>query len=200
MTTSTACPFCAATAEFRPTSRDVHSWECVRCGRFELTGTAESLIRSKPLRSSGAVSGYIRHQNAQGITPSLTGDDVPSLRERVAPSFKQRAEVYLREAVRAHPKLTDRFLPMGEDLIGVSYSSDRGEAKVVAKYLAGEGLLTDQNAGDGWLISARGRIAADDLAAQRKSSSQALCGSRSRCSLSTSVQSGLPSNPLASRP
>lgn len=173
MSTVTACPICANAAEIRPTSADVISWKCVRCGQFELSGTGESSLRSKPISSSGAVSGWIRQQNLQGITPCLTSDDVPSLRERVAPSFKVRAEAYLREAVRAHPKLTDRLQPMGEDLIGASYSADPGETKVIASYLAGEGLLTDQTSGDGWHVSARGRIAADELAAQRKNSSQA---------------------------
>jgi hypothetical protein len=149
------------------------SWECPRCGQYELTSSAESVIQGGAKTPPGAISGSMRRQNSQGLTPTISTDDLPRLRALVLPPFRERAELYLRTAVKNCPRLNDEFGALSDELIGTSYSADTHEALIIAQYLRDEGLIRELVPGGSWRVLPKGRIASDELAGRRAASSQA---------------------------
>jgi nucleoside 2-deoxyribosyltransferase len=121
----------------------------------------------------GAVSGWVRQQNAMGLTPSINSEKVKDLRMLTKPSFQERAEKFLIAAAQKAPKLDQWFNPGAPDFIGKSYSDDQGELVIILKYLKDEGLLTDTAMQQGERLTAKGYIAADELRARRAASTQA---------------------------
>jgi len=173
MPNTAKCPICANDAEIGGApAADKLTWTCPRCGKFDVTGSAEDGLRSAARDQPGAISGWIRQQNSQGLTPFIGTTDLQRLRAMALPPLKERSELYHQAAVRSCPRLDDEFVPTSEELIGASYSADRAEASIIAKYLVNKGLLL-QRPGGNWRVSPEGRIAADELAARRAASTQA---------------------------
>jgi hypothetical protein len=130
-------------------------------------------MRDKPLKSAGAVSGWIRQQNSVGIVPSIDSKHSTLLRMMRKPPFTVRAERYLTSAAQRCKKLDDEFKPDTPELIGASYGDDVAEAVILRKYLEEEGFISSRQAGSTYRISARGYMACDELAAKRAASTQA---------------------------
>jgi len=120
----------------------------------------------------GAVSGWVRQRNQQGVEPILDSDDVPMLLSLTTPPFRLRAEAYLRAAADHHPELAAAFSPSEPELVGSSYSWTNNEADFIARYLEDSGYLQTDIPGSTIRITAAGRIAADDLISRRAVSSQ----------------------------
>jgi hypothetical protein len=167
------CVLCDSPANFHPMI-DKNEFKCQRCGDYIITGTAESLLRDKPIESRGAVSGWVRRQNAMGLTPNITNYNVDQLRALTKPPFKERVEQYLLAATEKSERLDRPFKPVTIDLIGTSYSEDPNDLAVILDYLWQEGLLSD-NLGAGGVrrLTPKGFIAADELRTRRAASSQA---------------------------
>jgi hypothetical protein len=165
-----SCCLCGHSARVDAPTGDAINWHCPQCGSYRLTGTAETILREIPIKKFGVVSGWIRQQNALGITPNIT--DVKMLRTLQKPTFRERAERYLLTAVAKSERLNDQLDASSVDLIGASYSEDDGEVVWVRQYLLDEKLIVQRPGGD-WRITAKGFIAADDLRAIRAKSSQA---------------------------
>jgi hypothetical protein len=70
------CPICKSGSTVDPPTGDALNWHCPQCGSYRLVGTAESLLREKPIALFGTVSGWIRQQNALGITPTISDVDM----------------------------------------------------------------------------------------------------------------------------
>jgi hypothetical protein len=166
------CPLCRSSATFGPIKADRFEWECPRCGKYSVVGTAESLLRDNPIQSAGAVSGWIRRQNSMGITPHIGSADVGRLKALTKPSFRERAERYL-VAVADKAQTLDTWFKVGhEELIGISYSDHVNDLVVILDYLREEGFMTSTLKGDERLTP-KGYIAADELRAKRAASTQA---------------------------
>jgi nucleoside 2-deoxyribosyltransferase len=165
-----SCPICknGATAE-QPTG-DALNWHCTQCGSYRLVGTAETLLREKPISQFGAVSGWIRQQNMAGIIPRIA--DADTLRTLTKPPFRERAEKYLLAAVAKASKFNDPLAAGAPELTGAAYAEDDGDMSVIRQYLQDEELIVHRPGGD-WRITAKGFITADDLRAKRAASSQA---------------------------
>jgi nucleoside 2-deoxyribosyltransferase len=164
------CPFCNSAANIDEPTGDSYRWRCPRCGSYRLTGTAQSIIRERPITRFGTVSGWIRQQNALGITPSIS--DIGMLRQLVKPSFRERSERYLLAAVAKAPNLHVPFAAAAQELVGASFSEDDGDVSVIRQYLVGERLIEQREVVGDWVITPKGFRAADDLRAKRAASSQ----------------------------
>jgi hypothetical protein len=84
-----------------------------RCGDYSIVGTAEQLLRDRPLQTPGAVSGWIRRQNSMGVTPLISGD-VAWLRALTKPPFRERVERYL-VAVADKAQRLDEWFKVGQE-------------------------------------------------------------------------------------
>ncbi len=166
------CVFCGRPATLEPVYNDFHrEISCQVCGNYSITGSAEAVVGHRPIQNKGAVSGWIRQQNAMGITPHI-GDDVDRLRTFKKPSFRERAERYL-VAVADKAQRLDQLVKVGqEELVGISYSDDVNDLVIIIQHLRDEGFIT-ANLRDEERLTAKGYIAADELRAKRAASSQA---------------------------
>lgn len=164
------CCLCNSNATIEAPTGDALNWRCPRCGSYRLTGTAEGILRDQRIANFGAVSGWIRQQNAVGITPTIS--NVDALKRLTKPPFRERAERYLLTAVSKAPHLHDPLAASAEDLVGASYSEDDGDVSVIRQYLQDSDLIVQRPGGD-WRITAKGFITADDLRTRRAMSSQA---------------------------
>src|SRR5690349_3153032 len=96
----TKCPVCALPANIRDIS-DSKQVVCFRCGKYELAGTAHSMLVSTPLssRQISCASGWL-HEH-QGI--SLNSQTVSFLRELRVPSVGDKATKLLQALATIHP-------------------------------------------------------------------------------------------------
>jgi hypothetical protein len=173
MPNPTTCVLCNSPANFHP-MMDKNEFKCQRCGDYSITGTAESLLRDKRIENRGAVSGWVRRQNAMGLTPHLTNYNVDQLRALTKPPFKERVEQYLLAATEKSERLDRLFKPVTIDLVGISYSEDPNDLAVILDYLRQEGLMSDDlDASGERRLTPKGFIAADELRTRRAASSQA---------------------------
>src|SRR5262249_36888606 len=169
------CPLCRSSATFGPITADRFEWECPRCGKYSISGTAESLLRDSPIQSAGAMSGWIRRQNSMGITPHIGSADVGRLRALTKPPFRERLEQYLLSAAAKTSRLDQLIQPSAPDLVGASYSDDPNDFAVILQYLQEQGLMTELlSVGETTRrLTPKGYITADELRAKRAASTQA---------------------------
>ena len=170
MSNPTDCGLCGSRGTFRPVSPVVQEVSCPRCGHYTLFAGAEDPLRRVPIQNKGAVSGWIRRQNATGLTPFI--EDYDFVNRLTKPPFRERAEQYLLAAITRTPRLDQTFDPAADDLIGASYSEDAKDLTVILEYLRQEGLMAEQYHGSDYLTP-KGYISADDLRTRRAASSQA---------------------------
>jgi hypothetical protein len=85
------CPVCGSTAKMFPAGA-VYQYQCPRCGDYRLMVFLEGPLRERSIQNIGAISGWIRRQNAMGILPLIEDEGSfielmkltkPPLRERV---------------------------------------------------------------------------------------------------------------------
>jgi hypothetical protein len=95
------CPVCGTAGVVAKASADAISYDCRRCGKFELTGTARAMITAmKPEgRIAANASGWIREN--QGA--SLSSRDLGRLLSLPTPTVAERALKVLRELERRQP-------------------------------------------------------------------------------------------------
>jgi len=173
MANHVTCALCGAPVIFEPKG-DERRFQCQRCGNYNLTGTAESILRDRPIQNRGAVSGWIRRQNSMGVVPKIDNDRVNYLRALTKPTFRERAEQYLLAASTRSGRLDQPFKPATIDLVGISYSDDPNDLAVLLGYLQEEGLMTSELTANGdRRLTPKGFIAADELRTRRAASTQA---------------------------
>jgi hypothetical protein len=145
--------------------------ECPRCGSYRVNEQTWRALEAAKL--DGAIlGGWIREQNAVGITPTIEEQDIEKLRRLKKPGLKERAERYLLAAADRCKTLQTDFDPTREDLVGISYSHDSKETSILVHYLDGEELLNHRASGI-CRVTPKGHIAADNLRSHRAKSSQA---------------------------
>jgi hypothetical protein len=167
------CLLCKSAANFRPITGEIKEIECPRCGHYALTATAESDLTERPIKHPGAISGWIRRQNAMGLTPKIDSYNLDQLRELTKPPFRVRAEQYLLAATQSVSTLDRIFIATADHFVGASYSDHPNELAVIIQHLKEDGLITDQlDPGQARRVTPKGFIAADEFRARRAASSQ----------------------------
>jgi len=139
---STKCPICREKSETgRSGSADIRQFNCPRCGRFDVTGSAVPSLRSATFegRVLANASGWIRAR--QGV--SLSSSDISMLSSLKNSTISERANCILKEMFKRSPNIDTKFSfnPFGsKELVeweGISSSTNQGEVQ----YLFVEALL-----------------------------------------------------------
>jgi hypothetical protein len=169
------CPVCGSTAKMFPAAGAVYQYRCLRCGDYRLIVFLEGPLRERRIQNIGAISGWIRRQNAIGILPLIEDEgSFIELMKLTKPPLRERVELYLLAAAAKTTRLDQLFSPATLDLIGISYSDEPSELSVILSYLQGEELITDVLDGrEARRLTPKGYIAADELRKKRTAHSQA---------------------------
>ncbi len=132
-----SCPVCseALLAPALPTEGGSHSFECSRCGMFELVEAAESLLpaRLHPTReSSVALSDWIRERQGKGESPVLSAEVMSDLTTGIPYSDRSSSDgardgvsdVFLCHASEDKEQVLEPLCSALEDA-GITYWYDR---------------------------------------------------------------------------
>ncbi len=137
-----SCRICKIVAEtISSNSFDGIHQKCLRCGEFRLSGTAFEIIRKCDTSSRTRISGWVSDQNRNGTIPMITSDVVGQVSSRPLPTFGERADRLLLEALRGQNKLGDRFDTDEPRFIAATYSQDAGEVDFLLRMLLNQNLI-----------------------------------------------------------
>ncbi len=157
------CPICRteATTEDVP-GRDAIRFNCPRCGRFSMSGSAHAVMSHRQLepRQIANASGWVREH--QGI--ELSTSDIDFMASLRTPSVGERAAKVLVELGRRAQEIGDSFEftfgdPSMSDWLAISWSIDaRAVQYLFLTYLFEQGLVAGERImsadGSGYLINA----------------------------------------------
>ena len=165
------CQLCNSTSTVRAKKGDFAEYECLGCGGFEITGTAEACEKTPDLRRH--LSGWIRDRNREGIVPRITSETLSRMASRPLPSVAERSERLLLEALAGSERLDDRVNLGDPRFVAATYSWDRSEMLVLWRLLTGRGWMRkvfDQ--GPIVVVTPEGYMAAEELTAKRGQSEE----------------------------
>ncbi len=158
------CPICGTPAGVNNTGYEVLT-ECSRCGAFSY-GADGGWISSFDEAGKLKLSGWVREQNAGGISPFMTMEMQRRILSSPMPRFLDRAMRLLPVVARKHPSITvPTFLEqMATDLelLGVSYSANFEEVHTLMKILESSGLLEVRDS-NRVRLTAKGLLKAEEL-------------------------------------
>ena len=119
------------------------------------------------------VSGFVREQNAAGITPVLTRELVRAVERSPMPSLRDRSTRLIAAIVRKIGYDTRSTYGFGDDhlLLAVSYSASPDELDLLLQILDGEDLVSYKG-GSNVRLTPAGCLAAEELAHPRSASVQ----------------------------
>ena len=148
----------------------VHGHQCERCGEFEWDITMPALDQADGWVK---VSGFVREQNAAGITPVLTRELVRAVERSPMPSLRDRSTRLIAAIVRKIGYDTRSTYGFGDDhlLLAVSYSASPDELDLLLQILDGEDLVSYKG-GSNVRLTPAGCLAAEELAHPRSASVQ----------------------------
>jgi len=133
------CPVCKSPAR-RRVREAADQYLCPRCGRFDITGTAEAMLNASPLvgQQLANASGWIREQGRILIH----SNDLPMLQTLATPSVSERARKALRALAKRLPAIGQRidlvFYKLPSDWLAITWS----QSEVEVEYLFTEVLQT----------------------------------------------------------
>ena len=160
------CPLCEALAERDPSRGDSHTYECSRCGKFEITGIAAARDTTPDVQVK--LAGWIRDENRNGVVPRVSSETLDRIARRPLPSVAERSERLLLEVIHGIERL-DEMVNLAEPrFVTATYSRDSQEMSILWRLLLRKGWMArvaDQ--GPRVTITAEGYIAAEALATER---------------------------------
>ena len=116
-------------------------WRCLRCGEFHVLGSAQGPIRRCNLTQKANLSGWIADQCRQGSTPRIDRDLVERVLLRRLPTFTERSDRLLLEAVEGQTKLGEQFFITEPRFISATYSQDLDEVFVLLNSLSQQNMI-----------------------------------------------------------
>ena len=147
--------------------------ECPRCGNFEITGTALSMLRNNIGKEARAnLSGWVREKNRSGAVPSLTSYNIENVISRPLPSVADRALGILEEAERSITRLGDTFNINDSRFLAASYSSESSDVEFLLNMLWEQDLVRAHSMGGNNQIQPNGYAKLDELRNISSESSQ----------------------------
>lgn len=115
--------------------------KCPRCGEFNASGTAQSVIGHELGSGKRAkISGWVREQNQSGSMPMITSENLTKIVERPIPSFAIRATKLLTEAESSLNSLGERFNINEPRFLSATYSSNIQDVSFLLRLLKDQGL------------------------------------------------------------
>ena len=159
------CPICDTTAR-EVDARDAGNrvlWECARCGKYWLFGSARSPIQKSDPKGRPKISSFVYDQNGLGLEPDLTRDFLEQVMSRPSPSVGERAERPLTEIVRSQKNLGDHVQIYMPWWIAATYSLDEDELGFLVRMLSNGGFINLLSETGEFEILPNGHIEADRL-------------------------------------
>lgn len=169
------CGIChTPNAETKAVTGDNLHQLCPRCGEFKASGTAMSLLaRDLGDEKRAKLSGWVREQYSSGAIPRLTEEVLKQALARPLPTFVERAELLLLEAVRGQKEMGERFNLNEPRFLAASYSKNEKEVFFLQGLLKEQGMLQATTMGGGAEVMAQGYIHVDELTRKTTKGSQA---------------------------
>jgi len=167
------CGICGEQAEnVTPGGLDGIRMNCLRCGQYELTGTALSPAMDLSPDERARVSGWVFEQNSLGTSPTIDGKRLRRVLARPLPRFQERANKLLLLAVKELTSFEDVFEPDDSQFIAATYSKDASDVEFLRRFLASEGYLEYTSLGGPTRITPQGFMRAEELGHSASASAQ----------------------------
>jgi hypothetical protein len=117
----TPCPLCGRPAKMSriPVGLMVN---CRQCGRFELTGTTETVLVNADPRLKMKIGFWTRDQNELGEQPTVTNNKIEEIKALPELSVRERAERLLRFAIREQRDLGGFIKFPSPEAAGITHS------------------------------------------------------------------------------
>jgi len=146
--TNRQCPVCKLENQkvlYERNYGDKVTYECSRCGRFTISGTAEAIAESKG--KSSELSGWLRERNILGVEiPLLTSTFLKEVVEtlpKYGPLEKQNKLLKSIELLTEYPGKEVILMP--EHAVSLAWAQNENELKYYLKSLMERGLLEITN-------------------------------------------------------
>ena len=94
------CLICSTTHKAAPHDHLFIHQNCPRCGEFKLTIRTCAIIKKIAAEARVKISGWVSDQNRAGTVPTISVDVLERVSARSLPTFAERADRLLLEAVR----------------------------------------------------------------------------------------------------
>ncbi|NQU71468.1 MAG: hypothetical protein HQ514_13020, partial [Rhodospirillales bacterium] len=159
------CNICL-TAQAKSIATNFHGVRqiCPRCGEFELSGTAGSLLTQGVGPAVRAkISGWVRDQNRDDTVPKITSDVLQRVSARPLPTVAERAERLLLEALRGQERLGAEFNIYYPMFVAATYSQDSDEVRFLLRLMEDRGQMEALTMKGGCIVLPSGYIAAGEL-------------------------------------
>lgn len=168
------CEVCRyESAQTLASSADRLHQQCPRCGEFEISGSACSVLNAGAGEARRArLSGWVREQNHAGVVPTITTYTMDHVFNRPLPRVSERAMGLLVEAERGQSKLGENFNINDPRFLSATYSANHDEVAFLLKVLAEQRLAEGKSLGGTCEILPAGYMKLDDIRHQVGESSQ----------------------------
>ena len=184
------CPICETSASIMFGS-PVNKVDCPRCGQYEQGKPWENV---SDIRHRIVLSGWIREQNAVTSVPRITAEHVRRTIQLRVPRFGERTRRALALIVRKFPFGWTNPVMYGQlvqdlELQASSYSATTDDLRMLFKLLEAEGLIQDKQ-NIGFVVTARGLLAAEDMSSTGGPSAQGFVAMSFNASLNDAWTNG----------
>ena len=137
--------------------------KCPRCGEFKLTVEAYTIIKNQADEDRVKISGWVSDQNRAGTVPTISVDVLERVSARSLPTFAERADRLLLEAVRGQKKLGEGLNINEPRFVAATYSQNVAEVNFLSRFLEDQDFIGVRTMGGGCKVLPHGYIAADEL-------------------------------------
>ena len=157
------CLICSTTHKAAPHDHLFIHQNCPRCGEFKLTIRTCAIIKKIAAEARVKISGWVSDQNRAGTVPTISVDVLERVSARSLPTFAERADRLLLEAVRGQKKLGDRLNITEPRFVAATYSQDVDEVHFLSRLLEDQDFIDARTMGGDCEVLPHGYIAADAL-------------------------------------
>ena len=146
MSDSARCIICGEqTTQSQLSGIDKYEQNCIRCGRFALSGKAIDLLSTTTDGHRAIVSGWVYDQNRSGTVPYLSPEEIGRVVARPIPSVAERADRLLLESIRGQERLGEKSYFGTPSFRAATYCQDDDELRYLFRMLLDEGLIEQDN-------------------------------------------------------
>ena len=118
------------------------SYDCERCGTYELIGGSASIVRKLKPSQTALLSGWIRSQNEVGLNfVKLNPEVLNNVLSYGQLSYQTRFEALIRYLMSQCPELGKPIKPDTPEMTAISYSMNEGELDFILKHMLDEGYI-----------------------------------------------------------
>ena len=131
-----SCFICGTTHTAAPRDPKLVHQKCPRCGEFKLTIRVASNIGLQPPKDRVKISGWVSDQNRDGTGPTISVDVLERVSARSLPTFAERADRLLLEAVRGQKKLGEGLNITEPRFVAATDSQNAAEVNFLSRFFA----------------------------------------------------------------